>query len=90
MLELIAAPDLGLGAHGRLLDPFEDGEVRGFEYAHPRPDNGEWCSGYAPCSPARLEDWELVSRDPITLSPSLLCRICGHHGFVIDGRWVSA
>lgn len=26
----------------------------------------------------------------LTLSPSILCRTCGHHGFVRAGRWVPA
>lgn len=34
--------------------------------------------------------WTLVSRDPLTISPSLLCRACGHHGFIRDGKWVPA
>lgn len=32
--------------------------------------------------------WTLVSLDPLTLSPSLLCTACGHHGFIREGRWV--
>lgn len=31
--------------------------------------------------------WRLESLDPLTLSPSLLCRICGTHGFIRSGRW---
>lgn len=34
--------------------------------------------------------WQVVSRDPLTLHPSLLCRTCGHHGWIRDGRWVAA
>ncbi|MFD1145952.1 hypothetical protein [Saccharothrix hoggarensis] len=40
----------------------------------------------APDSPK----WDVVTLEPLTLSPSLLCRACGHHGFVRDGRWVPA
>jgi hypothetical protein len=32
--------------------------------------------------------WTVVSTDPITLTPSLLCTGCGTHGFITDGRWV--
>lgn len=32
---------------------------------------------------------ELISTDPLTISPSLLCR-CGDHGFIRDGKWVAA
>lgn len=34
--------------------------------------------------------WELLSEDPLTLSPSLACQQCGHHGFIRDGKWVPA
>lgn len=34
--------------------------------------------------------WELISEDPLTLSPSIACGQCGHHGFIRDGRWVPA
>jgi len=33
--------------------------------------------------------WEVASWEPLTMSPSVLCH-CGAHGFVQDGRWVSA
>lgn len=29
----------------------------------------------------------LVSEDPITVTPSILCPDCGLHGFITDGRW---
>lgn len=31
--------------------------------------------------------WQVVSLDPLTLSPSLLCHACGNHGFIRDGKW---
>jgi len=34
--------------------------------------------------------WQVLSWEPLTLSPSLLCQLCGDHGFVRDGRWVPA
>lgn len=34
--------------------------------------------------------WQLVSLAPLTISPSILCRSCGLHGFITDGRWVPA
>jgi hypothetical protein len=33
--------------------------------------------------------WTVEAWDPLTLSPSLLCN-CGDHGFIRQGRWVSA
>lgn len=34
--------------------------------------------------------WQVKSWEPLTLSPSLLCRACGHHGFIKGGRWIPA
>lgn len=34
--------------------------------------------------------WNVESLEPLTLSPSLLCTVCGDHGFIRDGRWVPA
>ncbi len=34
--------------------------------------------------------WTVESWDPLTLSPSILCRPCGHHGWIRGGRWESA
>jgi hypothetical protein len=34
--------------------------------------------------------WTVESYEPLTLSPSVLCRRCGRHGFVRAGRWVPA
>lgn len=33
--------------------------------------------------------WQVQSWDPLTISPSVLCD-CGDHGFIRDGKWVSA
>jgi hypothetical protein len=34
--------------------------------------------------------WRVVSWDPLSLEPSILCRLCGDHGFIRDGKWVRA
>lgn len=34
--------------------------------------------------------WQLISLNPLHLEPSLLCRICGDHGFIRNGRWEKA
>ena len=31
--------------------------------------------------------WQVLSWEPLTLQPSLLCH-CGDHGLIQDGRWV--
>lgn len=34
--------------------------------------------------------WQLESLDPLTVSPSVACTTCGHHGFIRQGAWVPA
>lgn len=50
---------------------------------HPRPDTGEQCTGTVVFSPY---DHTLVSRDPLTIQPSLDCPNCPWHVFIIEGR----
>jgi hypothetical protein len=55
-----------------------------------------WCAGglaWRNPAPERLGEtalWTLHSREPLTLSPSLLCLTCGAHGFIRDGKWQPA
>lgn len=46
--------------------------------------------GYFPVKPAWSHGWDVISVEPLTLSPSILCTVCKHHGFIRDGRWVPA
>lgn len=32
----------------------------------------------------------MVSEDPLTLTPSIICHQCGLHGWIRDGRWEAA
>lgn len=34
--------------------------------------------------------WQLLKEEPLTLHPSVLCRTCGLHGWIQEGRWVPA
>jgi len=53
------------------------------------------CGGWVPFDveseyiPRHAARWAVASYEPLTLSPSLLCMNCQHHGFIRDGRWVS-
>ena len=70
-----------------------DRPIGGVYYEHPRPDGSGTCHGWAaiPDKDGWPEhSWTLVSEDPLTLIPSLLCRACGHHGHITDGHWVPA
>lgn len=50
-------------------------------------DGGTWAKSF---DPGQIQVWQLVSVEPLTLSPSLLCRVCGDHGFIREGKWVPA
>lgn len=38
----------------------------------------------------KITTWDVISLEPLTLFPSILCRACGEHGFIRDGKWVPA
>ena len=49
--------------------------------------------GYIPFNGASTtagDQWNVESLDPLTLSPSIACRNCSHHGWIRDGKWVPA
>ena len=82
--------DLGNGYIGHLI--MSDCHPSGYgavSIHHPKPDGGT-CGHIATWDGSQPADrtWDLISLSPLTLSPSLLCRICGDHGFVQGGKWV--
>ena len=84
--------DLGGGYIGHLI--MSEHHESGFgavSITHPKPDGGA-CGHIATWDGSQPPErtWQLVSLRPLTLSPSLLCRICGDHGFIRDGKWVPA
>lgn len=88
------AIDIG-GDHRIKLASFE-GEPAGIDYWHLKPD-GSWCKGWADFRGSKWAvqfgpntGWELVKLNPLTLAPSLLCRVCGDHGFIREGKWMTA
>ena len=88
--------DLG---HGVTLTftAWKEYERAGFLQEHDRSDGGGRCwsggmfelPGVQEAFPEHVR-WTVVEFDPLTLEPSLLCRLCGNHGFVRDGRWIPA
>ena len=56
--------------------------------------NGQWCGGWLGFTNVEGappgSKHELVSEDPLTVSPSLLCPRCQCHGFLREGRWCPA
>lgn len=74
-----------------------DMERIGATVAHKRADNGKDCLSAITFDsevarrvfPANTI-WQVQSWQPLTISPSLLCRLCGDHGFIREGKWVRA
>ena len=70
----------------------EDGGPGGYLFMHRHTDVAPelqatpgWCVGRFDF---RL--WTLAQREPLTVTPSILCVDHGAHGFITDGKWVSA
>lgn len=51
--------------------------------------DGAWANSFKNSS-GEITTWDVISLEPLTLSPSILCRACGDHGFIRDGKWVPA
>ena len=34
--------------------------------------------------------WQVQTWEPLTLTPSLVCPLCGDHGFIRDSTWIPA
>jgi hypothetical protein len=79
------------------------GQIIGLIEHHPKPDQdapgfdplGFYCGGYIRWDGSEKAKHQLISGAPgdeehLTIAPSLLCRTCGNHGFIRDGRWVPA
>jgi hypothetical protein len=87
--------DLGDG-HFLQFSEYE-GEIAGCSISH-KGKNGEDCNGWvafagrkwAASFPQGISTWNVVSEEPLTLEPSVLCRVCGDHGHVKCGKWVRA
>lgn len=33
--------------------------------------------------------WHITQREPLTVTPSVHCQMCGLHGWIKEGKWVS-
>jgi len=85
--------DLGHDVRVQLTVRHEDGPYVGLIESHRSPDGAE-CAGSITFDVPEAEGlrgprWHVVSWEPLTITPSILCS-CGNHGFITDGRWVPA
>lgn len=91
--------DIDLGDnHTLIFSDYKDEKKVGAAVWHLKPDGTE-CSGWISFAGRAwanefkanpIKTWEVVQEDPLTLTPSLLCRQCGDHGYIREGRWVRA
>lgn len=89
--------DIGCG-HKIKFTNYKDDPCAGLRDKHLRPDNGQECQGFIAIKDGAwanefngdIPKWAMESKDPLTLSPSILCRTCGDHGFIREGKWVKA
>lgn len=74
------------------------GEPAGVTEWHRKMD-GTWCRGWLAFKgsawansfkPEQEVGWDVLQKEPLTLSPSILCRACGSHGYIREGKWVQA
>jgi hypothetical protein len=73
-----------------------DIEKVGVIVEHQRPDNGADCASAVTFDIPEVHRvkgfrgpfWTVVSWEPLTLDPSLLCRACQDHGHIREGLWV--
>ena len=92
------ADSIEIGPRNRITFSEYRGETAGIQEYHQKAD-GQWCAGwiaFAGTSWANsfkdppITTWTVIQREPLTLSPSILCRSCGSHGHITNGRWVPA
>lgn len=75
--------DLGDGHSVRLfLD--EDDNITGFVESHDTPE-GEPCGGMVEIGE---DEWKILTPDPLTVHPSIVCDYCDSHGVIYAGIWV--
>jgi len=87
--------DIGYGVSIKFSE--HKGGVVGIHERHPdKRDPTHLCGGFVffdgPNEVRRngTPVWKVESMNPLTLSPSILCRTCGNHGFIREGKWVPA
>lgn len=94
----VSAADLDLGDdHSLRFASYKDDPRAGADVHHKKPDGTDcvgWISfaggAWARDFQTPIATWEVVSWEPLTLTPSIACRTCGDHGHITEGKWVRA
>jgi hypothetical protein len=82
--------DVGSGVFALFTDAPKTGASRiAIEHVCTRPRDGMTLR-VAPFLTGGPSGHQLLSDDPLTVSPSVLCADCGLHGFITNGKWRSA
>lgn len=75
---------------------YKDDPRAGLNDFHKKPDGSD-CGGFITFAGSAwaqefdgLAVWQVEAWEPLSLSPSLLCRVCGSHGYIREGKWVPA
>ena len=63
-----------------------DGNLEGIAWWH-------FCDGveredFMGTDPPWQDGWVVEQVQPLTLSPSILCRVCQFHGHIREGKWI--
>lgn len=87
---LVHVGQLELG-HGHVFEVVldKDDALIGWLHTHPDARNADaLCQSFCAVRPLNgAPVHQVISSDPLTLTPSLKCRTCGAHGEVINGQW---
>lgn len=88
MTECTKDPIEDCGSGVQIERRYLDGALEGIAWWHlchgvPRED-------FMGTRPPWQDGWVVVQTQPLTLSPSILCRVCQFHGHICEGKWVPA
>lgn len=84
--------DLGSGVFALFTDEPKTGASRiAIEHVCTRPRDGMTLriAPFLTADKPNQRGHQLLSEDPLTVTPSVLCADCGLHGFITDGVWRS-
>lgn len=86
--------EIGPNSCLRRIGMYGDSEkLAGFIEGHDRAWDKDWrCEGFVSVDPESPTHWGMtgsLEAGDLTLTPSLLCKACGNHGHVRDGKWMA-